>query len=294
MNQEIIVYSIIVTFNGKEWIERSVESLLSSTFPSNIIVVDNASIDGTVDIIREKFPMVELVESETNLGFGKANNIGIRKAFEKGADYFFLLNQDAWVKRDTVEKLIQIQKDFPRFHILSPIHLNGLGDAIDINFQDYLANKKSPGFISDLFLQKLKPVYEGSFVNAAAWLVTSKCIQLLGGFDPLFQHYGEDTDFINRAQGKSLKLGIVPAALIYHDRDQTGKMNEMYYKNIIYNRALLYLKSVNKKPKRHLLIRKILASYFELYFVYMGKNESLMRELEYNFMLLKLLGKVKM
>jgi len=87
---------IIVSYNFEQWIDRCLGSLRRSTSPISVIVVDNGSKDKTTQIIEKNYPEVHLIKTGANLGFGKANNIGIRYAMEQGADYFFLLNQDAW------------------------------------------------------------------------------------------------------------------------------------------------------------------------------------------------------
>ena len=214
----MIIIAIVVTYNGSQWIDKCFGSLINCTIPVKILAIDNASTDGTPDIIRKNFPEVEVIETGENLGFGKANNIGLKRVLDEKSDFAFLLNQDAWIEPDTINKLIDISKENPEYGILSPIHLNGKGDAIDRNFQNYLAPATTPIIISDLFLNKLTPIYTTTYVNAAAWLLTFECIKHLGGFDPLFPHYGEDDDYINRALFHNVKIGIVPDAIIYHDR----------------------------------------------------------------------------
>lgn len=273
------IIAIVVTYNGTQWIDKCFGSLISSSVPVKILAIDNASTDGTPKIIRERFPQVEVIETGQNLGFGKANNIGLKRVLDENADYAFLLNQDAWLESDTIEKLINTHKYNPEFDLLSPIHLNGSGDAIDLNFQNYLGLFYTPGFYSDLYLNKLKNIYSGIYANAAAWLLTRKCVETVGGFDPLFKQYGEDDDYINRLHFHSLKLAIVPNALIFHDRPQDGKMNDSFYLNRAYTQSILRLKN-GQTPKTHYLLRKLFAKYFELYFVYLGKNQALKHEIE--------------
>ncbi|HOT65137.1 MAG TPA: glycosyltransferase, partial [Dysgonamonadaceae bacterium] len=95
---------IIVSYNFETWIDRCIPSIQASTLPATILVVDNASQDRTYEIIRNRYPEVVLIENKENLGFGKANNIGMRYALEKGFDYVFLLNQDAWLEPNALEK----------------------------------------------------------------------------------------------------------------------------------------------------------------------------------------------
>ena len=108
MNVKLFV--IVVTYKGKQWYDRCFVSLRESTLPVQTIVVDNASNDGTVEYIRAHFPEIHLIESKENLGFGRANNLGMRCALDQGCDYVFLLNQDAWVEPDTFEKMVAIHQ----------------------------------------------------------------------------------------------------------------------------------------------------------------------------------------
>lgn len=218
---KIEVYVIIVTYNAKKWIDRCFLSLRKSSIPLKIIVVDNGSNDGSQEIIKHNYPEVELVQSKHNLGFGKANNIGIEKAYDQGANYFFLLNQDAWVEPMTIELLVSKLKEDSSFGVLSPMHLNGEGDAFDLNFSNYISPVSCPNLYSDMYLDKnLNNIYESLFINAAAWLMSRKCIEEVGGFSPSFFHYGEDVNYLHRMTFHNLKLGVFPLTNIFHDRLQ--------------------------------------------------------------------------
>ncbi len=215
------VFAIIVTFNGLKWIDNCFGSLTNSSLPIKIIAIDNASTDSTPEYIRKHYPEVDLIENEKNLGFGQANNIGIRKAYDAGADYVFLLNQDAWVEKDTIEKLVAVAEKNPEFGIVSPMHLNGKGDALDFNFSNWIGPNYCNGFYSDLFLGKLEDrIYKTDYVNAAAWLLNPKCIETVGGFNPLFFVYGEDDNYLQRTHYHKLKVGVYPSARIFHDREE--------------------------------------------------------------------------
>lgn len=215
------IVAIIVTFNGKPWIDQCLTSLMESSIPIDIIVIDNLSKDNTVDHVKRCFPQVTLIVNKENLGFGKANNRGIKEAILKNADYVFLLNQDAWIEKYAVSSLIGVAEKNPDYGVLSGIHLSGDGSQLDYSFSKYLAPDICPSFLSDLYLRRenLQDIYETSFVNAAAWLIRKECIQTVGGFDPLFRHYGEDIDYINRVHYHGYKVGICPSATIFHDRN---------------------------------------------------------------------------
>tara|TARA_Y100000385_G_scaffold285336_1_gene345074 strand:- start:4 stop:924 length:921 start_codon:yes stop_codon:yes gene_type:complete len=218
---EVKIFVVIVTFNGRKWVNRCFLSFRKSQIPINVIVVDNGSTDGTQELIQEKYPEVDFGQSAENLGFGRANNIGIKKAYENNADYVFLLNQDAWIEPDTLEKLIKVAGNNVSYGILSPMHLNGKGTALDLKFSSYLSPNNCANLISDFILSKeRKEVYSTQYVNAAAWLLTRKCIEVVGGFNPLFHLYGEDDNYLQRVLYHDLKVGIVPNSIIYHDREQ--------------------------------------------------------------------------
>ena len=96
---------MIVSYNFEPWIERCLSSIWDSDYPSDLVVIDNASTDRTVSIIAERYRWIRLVRSRKNLGFGQANNIGMRMALEEDYDYVFLVNQDAWIEANTVGTL---------------------------------------------------------------------------------------------------------------------------------------------------------------------------------------------
>jgi GT2 family glycosyltransferase len=218
-------WTIIVHYNGAEWIEKCLDSFSNTKFEDKIIVVDNCSTDiEGVQIITNKFPKTVLIKLNENIGFGRANNVGIELAIEKKAQYVFLLNQDAWVcEDDTIENLIQVAKNNPEFGIVSPIHYNSTKTALDQGFAAYMTKSKNVELLSKIFHENNDSIYEIPFVNAAAWLLNVKCFKKIGFFDPDFFMYGEDTDLINRVLFHKMKLGITPLANICHAREHRSK-----------------------------------------------------------------------
>lgn len=206
-----LVTTIIVTFNGSRWIRRCLDALLKSERPVSIVVVDNASTDDTVQILQSYGDALHLILSKTNLGFGGGNNLGIRYALEKGSDYFFLLNQDAYVTPDCIGKLVDCLQMHPAIGILSPLQLAPNGNAPDHAFEKYM--------------RKAKPLYPKvlsvRFVNAAAWMIPAKALQKAGLFHPVFAHYGEDNHYASRMQYHGLKICIDTQASVIHDREQS-------------------------------------------------------------------------
>jgi len=215
------VYSVIATYNGMRWIDRCLKSLFESSQHSHIIVIDNGSNDNTVAFIKANFPSVQLIETEKNLGFGQANNIGLKLAKEHKADYTFLLNQDAWVEKDTISKLMQAHIENPLLGIISPIHLTGTGEEFDRIFYDYLSKSDVKNLVTASLLHKqsFDGVINTSFVNAAAWLISSECLMKTGGFDPVFFHYGEDNNYAHRVLFKGFTIGILCNTYVFHDKE---------------------------------------------------------------------------
>lgn len=230
---------IVVTYNAMPWAERCFDSLKNSSIPNDIFVIDNGSTDGTQSYVRQNVPSAMFVQSEKNLGFGSANNEGMKHALAHSYDYVYLLNQDAWVMPDTFEKLIQIHKDHPEYGVMSPMQMEGSGKRFDNNFRDFISKYKqtfnSP-LIDDLYFNDLKDVYDVEFVMAAHWLISLECLRVTGGFSPAFHHYGEDKNYLHRVCYHNFKVGIVPTAKAVHDRGnrKRSKQKEMFFSYIFW------------------------------------------------------------
>lgn len=211
------VFAIVVTYNGRKWYDICFNSILQTNIPIEIIVIDNASSDGSPSYIQTKFPSITLISASTNLGFGQANNIGIQYAITHNADYVFLLNQDAWIEPNTISELIQIHMQHTDFGLVSCLHLNREKNIVwqfeDVCHSALLHNT----FANDMYFNRLKDIYETTYVNAAAWLIPISTIKRIGGFDPIFFHYGEDDNYLNRIIYHGLKIGICPKLTIIHD-----------------------------------------------------------------------------
>lgn len=212
---------IVVAWNGLE----TIFNCINTCSEIDTIIIDNASTDSTVNHIRKHYPEVILIENKTNIGFGQANNIGIQKALSDGAEYVFLLNQDAYLEHDCIEKLIEVHQSNPEYGILSPMHLNGDGTNLDYNFNEYIKRINNDNLVFDLLNGTPKKVYSLPFVNAAGWLIPKSTIERVGLFDPMFFHYGEDENYCQRIRYHGLKVGVVPSACMRHDREGRVRPN---------------------------------------------------------------------
>lgn len=219
---DLKVFVIIVTYNAMKWVDRCLGSLRQSEVPCVPVVIDNLSKDETVGYIREHYPEAHLIVNSENRGFGQANNQGIEWAYSHGATHFFLLNQDAWIYPDTLVKLVNVQNKY-HLALVSPIHLNGKGDNMDFGFHAVImADDYENRYLTDISLGKVKDYYIVHRVNAAAWMINRKTIETIGGFDPLFFHYGEDTNYLQRLQYHHQIVAFIPYAFIHHDRKIVG------------------------------------------------------------------------
>lgn len=211
-------YCIIATYNAEIWIEKCLRSVRNSSIQCVIVVVDNNSADQTIGIIESDFPEVVLIRNEENVGFGKANNIGIRKAFQENADFFFLLNQDAWVETNTIECLVEQMQNHPEYGILSPLQFYD-SKTLDRKFNSYL-NGKGYEMIQRLGADEGDIIHQVRFVNAAVWMISRDCIEKVGLFAPIFDQYGEDLNYAHRCKYHDVKIGVYPKAIAYHEREQ--------------------------------------------------------------------------
>lgn len=218
------VLVIIVSYNFEHWIERCLGSLRKSAHPVDVLVVDNCSQDNTVELIEQNYPEVRLIKSNKNLGFGKANNIGMQIALREEYDTVFLLNQDAWIDSQTIGTLLELSKQDPAYGILSPVHLTGKGDKPDQGFATYTG-------LASLDLLPALEVVEAPFINAAFWMIPAAVLRVVGGFSPLFYHYGEDKDYINRLTYHGYRLGYSPKVFGCHDREYRQVTRDAFFRS---------------------------------------------------------------
>lgn len=251
------VLVIIVTYNAHDWIHQCLNSVDMERYDA--FVVDNASTDDTLSILHTEYPKAIVREMDKNLGFGQANNIGLRYALDNGYDYVFLLNQDAWLLPDTIEKLIVAQKQHPEYWVLSPLQMNTAQGGVERHFERFCKQSNI-----DFHSNKIEDV---EFVNAAIWFMSRQCVEVVGGFDSIFPHYGEDNDYIRRVQYWGGKIGVDTATVAYHEHPIVK--NNMTLEQEIYRQRLVYMgiwKDINYSAVRgviacwSVLCRKLMKS----------------------------------
>lgn len=225
------------------WIDRCIKSLQASTVQTTAIIIDNGSTDGTREHIPVHYPNAIWLPQEKNLGFGQGNNVGIRYALSHGADYILLLNQDASISTDAIERMLEATDDES---LLSPLHLNGDGTHLDKMFLHHTIRQGSDAMTEDLLLRRhLEKRYETGEVCAACWFMPVSLVKKVGGFNPLFFQYSEDNNYYQRTLYHHVKTYVVPEARMYHDRNQHGDIL-VFKKNQTYREMLLIISDINK------------------------------------------------
>lgn len=216
------LFAVIVTWNGADCITKCLQSLRDTDITMQIVVVDNASTDHTVRTVQTTCRDAIIFQLSQNLGFGKANNIGIKYAYDHGAEHVLLINQDAYVDEFTLRALVDLQKANPEFAILSPLHRDATGYYLDRRFSMHITEGASiRELLSDALLRKeTADIYSVDFINAAVWLLSRECITRVGLFNPAFDHYGEDKEYADRVRYKGFCIGLAPAYHAYHERTQ--------------------------------------------------------------------------
>lgn len=195
---------IIVNWNGKKWLNDCLETLHSQDYQNfEIIFVDNNSEDDSVEFVREKFKKVIIIQNKENLGFGKANNIGVGKSH---GDILFFLNNDTQCFQDTLENLIKCRNK-SKINILCPAILNQEGECLEKGLfssgMDFLGTPIGPN----------KKMF---YVEGCSMMISKKDFLRLGGFDERYFMYSEDIDLCWRAHLQGMKLGICDNSKLIH------------------------------------------------------------------------------
>lgn len=227
---------IVVSYNARNVLERCLSALDAERF--EVIVVDNASADGSPDLVRDRFPEMTLLDAGGNVGFGAANNLGMQRA---GGRYVALVNSDAWAVDDGLDVLVEFAKRDPRHGIVGPRLLN----------EDGTVQQSVRGFptvwrlcTEYFFLRKLarssrtfNAFYGGGFdyatVRDADWLmgaalvVRRELIDEVGGFDERFFLFSEEVDLCLRIRQAGWEIRHMPQVTILHHFGKAGVDNRL-------------------------------------------------------------------
>ena len=260
---------IIVNYNVKEFLLNLLDSIriAAINISIEIIVVDNASDDGSVELLREKSPNVKLIANKTNVGFGAANNQAMQIASGK---YFLLINPDAIVREDTFTKMIEF------FERTSEVGIAGCKVLNPDGTLQPACRRSFPGpwtsFTKVIGLSRLFPksrifarynltyldenqTYEVDAVSGAFLMLRKDVYEKIGGFDEQFFMYGEDLDLCYRAQKLNYKVFYVHSTEIIHYKGESTKRSSIDETKVFYNAMHLF---VQKHFSSSFLVESIL------------------------------------
>jgi GT2 family glycosyltransferase len=208
---------IVLTYNARSFISKCLEALAAQTFSDfEGIVVDNASLDGTANFVREYFPRVQLIASPQNEGYGAGNNLGAASA---RGDILVFLNPDAVPEPDWLEHLIGAMRRRGSYFATSQItlqsdhtRLNSGGNLIHYLGLSFCRGLNAPRWEFDT------PEFV-SGASGAACAMSRELFERIGGFDPSFFLYHDDVDLSLRALLAGERCLYVPDAIVSHDYD---------------------------------------------------------------------------
>ncbi len=231
-NEKPLVWIIIVNWNGKADTLACLASLQKISYPSrHVLVVDNASADGSVEAIRAQFPEVEVFINDKNERFAHANNQGIKKALAAGADLVLLLNNDTEVAPDFLDHLVSAAESQPEVGMVAPkIYYHSQRDRQLIWFAGgrinfWTGRVSHRGLRQRDFPQKYNSPEAVDFLTGCAILAKRECLEMIKiplGEDYLmylnegYFMYIEDVDLCWRARQAGFICLYQPAAKIWH------------------------------------------------------------------------------
>ncbi|RJQ35840.1 glycosyltransferase family 2 protein [Candidatus Microgenomates bacterium] len=228
-----LVYTIVLTWNSKEFIEKCINSVLASTYPTEILIIDNNSTDGTEEYIRKKFNSVKFIQNNKNLGYAGGNNVGIREALKMKADFIFILNPDATIAQNCISELVntmlldtEIGMASPKIYYQSnPKKIWFAGGIIDWKkgLTPHIGyNEVDRGqYNSNSYMDR---------VCGCAVMIRTESLNKIGLLDENYFLYFEETDLSVRFTNNRYKLLYVSEAECWHKTSSStgGHFSPLY------------------------------------------------------------------
>jgi len=268
---------IIVNYDGRDHLGTCLSSLLSSiTQDDEVLLIDNASTDGSADYVEQAFPRVRVVRNQDNLGFGQANNLGARLAAGR---YLAFLNPDTAVEPGWLEALIGVLEDTPYtalttskiLQMAEPEKVSGCGNEMHYTG---LTLGRGMGMDGNAFTE----IEEVTAISGASFAVRKDVFMALGGFDADFFLYVEDTDISLRARLAGYRILHVPQSVVYHNYALHFGPKKTFYQER--NRYLMLLKSLRWGTLLVLSPALLLAEVVTWGFVLLREKKRLINKLQ--------------
>ncbi len=248
---------VIVNYNVKYFLEQCLHSVIKASegIDCEVFVVDNNSVDGSVNMVREKFPAIKVIDNQENLGFSKANNQAIRQS--SGA-YVLLLNPDTVVEDDTFKKIIDFMDEHPDAGGLGVKMVDGNGNFLPESKRGL--PKPDVAFYKIFGLSKLFPksktfgqyhlsyldeneTHEVEILSGAFMLLRRKTLDKTGLLDETYFMYGEDIDLSYRIIKAGYKNYYYPKTRIIHYKGESTKKSSINYVLVFYNAMVIFAKT---------------------------------------------------
>jgi GT2 family glycosyltransferase len=248
-----LVYIIILNWNGCEDTLACLASLREVSYPNyRVLLVDNASEDGSVQAVREGYEQVEVLQNTENLGFAQGNNVGLKVAVEAGADYALLLNNDTVVAPGFLDDLIGTAEADPHMGMAGPTiyyfdrpqTIWSAGGAIDWKHGSTRMLHLDEEDCGQLGSQP-RPV---DFVTGCALLVKAEVIRQVGLLDARFFAYYEETEWAVRASRAGFHILHIPRARIWHKISAQARETSPLVHYYMTRNRLLFLKCTHSGP----------------------------------------------
>jgi GT2 family glycosyltransferase len=228
---------IIVSYNVRYLLESCIETVIAaiSEIRGEIIVVDNASTDGSAEMIKYKFSKVRLVENKTNSGFSKANNLGVSLAL---GENILILNPDTRVNKSAIEQSLRYLSNHAETGIVGVRMVDGTGRYLKESkrgFPDVWSSLFKITGIGSLFPnhkyinhyymgdQRDNTINEVEVLTGAYMMMTKSTFESVGGFDEDYFMYGEDIDLSTRVRNTGKKLIYLGTEQIIHLKGRSSK-----------------------------------------------------------------------
>lgn len=272
---------VIVNYNVKYFLEQCLHSVQNACkgLEAEVFVVDNNSVDGSVRMVREKFPDIYLIENKENTGFSKANNQAIRKS---RGEYVLLLNPDTIVEDDTLTKVVQFMDEHPDAGGLGVKMLDGKGKFLPeskralpsplvaffkiFGFSAIFPKSKIFGKYHLGYLDKEK-THSVDVLAGAFMLLRKSLLQKIGLLDEAFFMYGEDVDLSYRITKAGYKNYYYPGTRIIHYKGESTKKSSVNYVFMFYNAMIIFANKHFSKGNARTYSRMInMAIYLRAFF----------------------------
>ena len=268
---------IIVNYNVEHFLEQCLSSVrkASQKLETEVFVIDNNSVDGSIDMLRRRFPEVILLENKSNVGFARANNQAIRKA---NGEYILLLNPDTVVEDDTFEKVIRFMDEHPDAGGLGVKMVDGTGKFLPESKRGFPT--PATAFFKIFGLSALFPhskrfskyhlgylgedqIHEVDVLAGAFMLLRKKTLKKTGPLDEEFFMYGEDIDLSYRINKAGFKNYYFPETRIIHYKGESTKKSSVNYVLVFYKAMVIFARKHFTKKRAGLFTFFInIAIYF--------------------------------